>query len=105
MKWTARLQDLLRDRVALGGMVEDHRREAAEIAGLGRRGELDHVARLVAEDGKHGPRQVRRLADAVIGKQRLLQQVAADARAAALVADQKAPAADRRGSRRRVRAI
>ena len=40
---TARVEDRLGDRIALGGMVEHHRREAAEVAGLGGGGELDHV--------------------------------------------------------------
>src|SRR5204863_8024228 len=48
----------------------------------------------VAENGQHALRQRRTLANAVISKQRLLEQVAADAGAAALVADLETPAAD-----------
>ena len=91
------LENLLGDHIALGGMLEHHRRKSAEIARLGCRRELDHVARLVAEHRKHGSRQVGRLADPVIAEQRFFQQIAAEARAAALVTDQKAPAADGAG--------
>ena len=75
-------------------MLEDLGRETAEVAGLGVGGELDHVLGIVAEHGKHGVRQGRAGADAVIGKQRLLEQIAADAGAAALVADLEPPAAN-----------
>ena len=60
-------------------MFEHLRREAAEIAGLGLGGELHHVLGMVAEHGEHLLGQRRAGADAVIGKQGLFQQVAADA--------------------------
>ena len=89
-----------RHAIAPVGMFEHHRRESAEIAGLGFLRELDQRAGIVAESGKNLARQIGCLADAVIGEQRLLQQRPAEARAAALVADREAPAADGRVSGR-----
>src|SRR5690606_10333448 len=70
-----------RDGIALFGELEDLWREATEVARLGVDGELDHVLRIVAEDGEHGVGQRRGGPDAVMRQQRLLQQVAADAAA------------------------
>src|SRR5688572_6672638 len=81
------LKDRLGHGIALRRMVEHLRREAAIVAGLGVYLELDHVFRIIAEDGEDFLGQRRGGPDAVMSEQSLFKEVAADAAAARLVAD------------------
>lgn len=82
------------DFVIVVRMVEDHRRVAREILGLGDMGEFDELLRIVSELGHDPLGQGRTRPYPVISEKRPFQQVAAEAGAACLVADDEAPAAD-----------
>src|SRR5690606_33569949 len=86
--------DLDSYRISLVGMFENLRGKAAKIARLCVCGEFDHIFRVAAKYRHHLPRERRSRPHAVMGKQGLLQKIAPYARAATLVADLEAPAAN-----------
>ena len=86
-------EDARRDRI-VRGMLEDQRRETAELGRARGGGELDDLARIAAEAVEDAVGQRRAGADVVVGEKGLLQEVAADAGAAAEIAQHEAPAAN-----------
>src|SRR5690606_25362814 len=90
----SRLDEGERAGVALCGVLEDQRREAAGIAGLRQAGYFDDVARTVPDIRKYGFGRAAWRMDAIMGQQRFLQQGMTKPRAAAEIADDETPAAD-----------
>ena len=87
-------QDGHRQRVAIVGMGEDPRREAAEIAGRRGAGPDHHLLRIAVEDRQDVLGQRRHRRHALQRPDRAPERRAPDRHAAAVVGDVGAPAAD-----------